>query len=110
MSGPWPKCSRNTVSSRSAAQPSGIPRTNASRKLRMRNASMGVSQCSAQSQIEPGPLVSLIVHIVPQSPPAICGLGDYATLIGSKMEELWPDVRCGYVACGHQAAEQVAER
>jgi hypothetical protein len=53
--------------------------------------------------------MSLIIHIVPQLPPAICGVGDYATLVGRKLEELWPDVRCGYVACGYRAAEQPAD-
>jgi hypothetical protein len=50
--------------------------------------------------------MSVIIHLVPQLPPAICGVGDYATLVGRKLSELRPDTHCGYVACGHLVAEQ----
>jgi hypothetical protein len=43
----------------------------------------------------------LIVHITSQLPPAICGVGDYATLVGQRMEELNPQARCTWIACGH---------
>ena len=32
----------------------------------------------------------------------ICGVGDYATLVGSRLEQLRPELRCGYIACGSQ--------
>ncbi|HEV8071809.1 MAG TPA: hypothetical protein VGP76_29105 [Planctomycetaceae bacterium] len=50
--------------------------------------------------------MSLIIHLVPQLPPANCGVGDYATLVGHKLSELRPETHCGYVACGHREAEQ----
>jgi hypothetical protein len=53
--------------------------------------------------------MSLIVHIVPQLPPAICGVGDYSLLIGRRIEELAPAERCGYVTCGFRAAKQPPE-
>ncbi len=43
----------------------------------------------------------LIVHLTSQLPPAICGVGDYATLIGQRIEEIDPQVRCAWIACGH---------
>lgn len=49
-----------------------------------------------------------LLHISPQLPPAICGVGDYATLVGERIEQLYPDVRCGYVAAGH-VAQSVAQ-
>ena len=39
------------------------------------------------------------IHIVPQLPPQNSGVGDYATLVGRRMEEIG-DVTCGYVAAG----------
>src|SRR5689334_1830579 len=44
----------------------------------------------------------LIIHLVPQLPPAICGLGDYAVSVGAKIEDVQPDVRCAYIACGYR--------
>lgn len=44
----------------------------------------------------------LIIHIVPQLPPTICGVGDYATLVGQRIEELTLRTRCAYLACGHR--------
>ncbi len=52
----------------------------------------------------------LLLHLTPQLPPAICGLGDYATVVGARMEGLRPGVRCAYLACGHRVAPQNAER
>lgn len=49
--------------------------------------------------------MSVILHIIPQLPPAICGVGDYSFLVGAKIEQLRSDVRCGYIACGSRAAE-----
>jgi hypothetical protein len=46
-------------------------------------------------------MTSAIIHLVPRLTPALCGVGDYATLVGGRIEELNADVRCGYVACGH---------
>lgn len=46
--------------------------------------------------------MSLIIHLVPRLPPAICGLADYSLLVGGKIEQQQPDVQCGYVACGHR--------
>ena len=45
-----------------------------------------------------------VIHITPQIPPAICGVGDYAAVVGRRMEELCAEVRCGYLAAGHRAA------
>jgi hypothetical protein len=56
-----------------------------------------------------GETMTHIIHITPQLPPAICGVGDYATVVGARMEELCPDVRCGYVAAGHRAGEASTE-
>jgi hypothetical protein len=44
-----------------------------------------------------------VIHIVPQLPPQNSGVGDYATLVGRRMEELGDGVVCGYVAAGHEA-------
>lgn len=46
----------------------------------------------------------LVIHLIPKPPPLICGVGDYATLVGRKIEELYPNVQCGYVACGNTSA------
>jgi hypothetical protein len=40
----------------------------------------------------------LILYFVPQLPPAFRGVGDYATLVGRKLEELRPDTKCVYSA------------
>ena len=49
-----------------------------------------------------------LIHLVPHLPPEICGLGDYATLVGGKIEELHSDIRCAYVACGHRKTVDAA--
>jgi hypothetical protein len=49
--------------------------------------------------------MTAILHIAPRLPPAICGVGDYATLVGGRMEQMFPGVRCAYLACGHQSLE-----
>jgi hypothetical protein len=46
----------------------------------------------------------LCIHITPQLPPAVCGVGDYARVVGGRMEQLAPGVRCAYVAAGTRAA------
>lgn len=51
--------------------------------------------------------MSLFIHITPKHPPAICGLGDYATVVGTRIEADYPGVRCGYVAGGHQRLEDL---
>ena len=55
-----------------------------------------------------------LIHLVPHLPPEICGLGDYATLVGEKMEDLHSDVRSLFLACGHRpttvATESTAAR
>lgn len=51
-----------------------------------------------------------VLHITPQVPPAICGVGDYAAVVGRRMEELCPEVRCCYLAAGHRAAGVGATR
>jgi hypothetical protein len=50
--------------------------------------------------------MSLVIHVVPQLPPSICGVGDYAALVGGKIEEQSAELRCAYVACGYHAAEE----
>lgn len=47
----------------------------------------------------------LIVQVSPHLPPQNSGVGDYAALVGRRMEELDADVACGYVAAGHNAVE-----
>jgi hypothetical protein len=54
-------------------------------------------------------MTSALIHLVPRLPPAICGLGDYATLVGSQIEGLHDEVRCGYVACAHRVDNQFAD-
>jgi hypothetical protein len=44
------------------------------------------------------------VHIVPYLPPQSSGVGDYATLVGRRMEEIG-GVTCGYVAAGVNAVD-----
>lgn len=44
--------------------------------------------------------MSPCVHIVPHLPPQNSGVGDYATLVGRRMEELGVGVVCGYIAAG----------
>lgn len=46
----------------------------------------------------------LLIHLVPKPPSVICGVGDYSTLVGRKIEHLYPNVQCGYVACGRASA------
>jgi hypothetical protein len=45
----------------------------------------------------------LSIHLSPQVPPAVCGVGDYATVVGGRMEMLRFGLQCGYVAAGHRA-------
>lgn len=47
----------------------------------------------------------LLIHIVPQLSTVTCGVTDYAILVGKKIEELQPGVRCAYIACSHRAAD-----
>lgn len=47
------------------------------------------------------------IHLTPYLPPQNSGVGDYAMLIGRRMEELG-GVRCGYVAAGHTAGSEPA--
>lgn len=49
-----------------------------------------------------------MIHIVPQLPPEICGLGDYATVVGARIESLFPDVQCCYVAAGYRKSNSSA--
>jgi hypothetical protein len=44
--------------------------------------------------------MSLTIHIVPQLPPAVSGVGDYALLVGSAMQDLSTGECCRYIACG----------
>ena len=48
-----------------------------------------------------------LIHLVPRLPPEMCGVGDYATLVGGKIEALHGDVSCAYIACGHRRSEAV---
>jgi hypothetical protein len=49
--------------------------------------------------------MQVVIQIVPQVSPVVCGVGDYAALVGRRMEEQEPGLRCGYVACGYEQAE-----
>lgn len=51
--------------------------------------------------------MTFLIHITPQLPPAVCGVGDYATVVGSRMEELVPEVFCHYLATGPRALASV---
>ncbi|MEO9595584.1 hypothetical protein [Rhodopirellula bahusiensis] len=44
------------------------------------------------------------LHISPNVPPAICGVGDYAATVGSRMEQLQPGLECRYLAAGYRSA------
>jgi hypothetical protein len=50
-----------------------------------------------------------MIHVTPQLPPEICGLGDYATSVGRTAEAVLPEVRCGYIAAGRRVTGCVAE-
>ena len=54
--------------------------------------------------------MSLTIHIVPQLPPAISGVGDYAVLVGSAMEDLSTASCSRYIACGHVRTEHAPAR
>jgi hypothetical protein len=45
-----------------------------------------------------------IIHIVPHLPPQNSGVGDYAVVVGRRMEEIG-GITCGYVAAGVNAVE-----
>ena len=47
---------------------------------------------------------STVIHICPQLPPAVCGVGDYALVLGRRMEDLGSDIQCRWIACGWKAA------
>ncbi len=51
----------------------------------------------------------MIIHIAPQLPPALCGVGDYATLLGRKIEELRSDTKCVYLGCGHHNKGSISD-
>ncbi len=46
-----------------------------------------------------------ILHITPNLPPAICGLGDYAAVVGARIEQLFPAVECRYLAAGYRSGD-----
>ena len=48
-------------------------------------------------------MTRLAIHIVPHLPPQQSGVGDYATLVGWRMEALGNC--CAYVAAGHEPVE-----
>jgi hypothetical protein len=48
-----------------------------------------------------------LIHLVPRLPPELCGVGDYATLVGGKIEALHGHVSCAYISCGHHRSEAV---
>jgi hypothetical protein len=48
-----------------------------------------------------------LIHLVPRLPPEMCGVGDYATLVGGEIEALHGDVSCAFIACGHRRSEAV---
>jgi hypothetical protein len=50
-------------------------------------------------------MTKFIIHVTPQLPPQNSGVGDYAMLVGRRMEELGDGVVCGYVAGGCNAME-----
>jgi hypothetical protein len=50
-------------------------------------------------------LLRFAIHIVPQLPPQNGGVGDYATMVGRRMEEIG-GVSCGYVAAGRNETGQ----
>jgi len=43
-------------------------------------------------------MAQCVVHIVPQLPPVNSGVGDYATLVGRRMEEIGGGVACEHLA------------
>jgi hypothetical protein len=49
--------------------------------------------------------MQVVIQVVPRASPVVCGVGDYAALVGRRMEEQEPGLRCGYVACGYERVE-----
>lgn len=41
-----------------------------------------------------------VIQITPRVPPAVCGVGDYATLVGRRIESVPYEVSCRYIAAG----------
>src|SRR5262249_17764007 len=56
---------------------------------------IGNQSCTALRQI---------IHVVPQLPPEVSGVGDYCALVARQMERA-SNVVCGFVAAGHQQRE-----
>jgi hypothetical protein len=48
--------------------------------------------------------MNVLIHIVPYFPPQTSGVGDYAALVGRRLEEIG-DAVCGYIAAGYQQVE-----
>jgi hypothetical protein len=49
--------------------------------------------------------LNTILHITPNLPPAVCGVGDYATVVGQRMGEIDLTVRCSYLAAGYRGRD-----
>lgn len=46
------------------------------------------------------------LHIAPSLRPEICGVGDYATTVGARMQQMQPGLECHFIAAGYRSAEQ----
>jgi hypothetical protein len=51
----------------------------------------------------------MIIQIVPNLPPVICGVGDYAALVGAESAQVRPSLHSAFVACGWRAEVQPEE-
>src|SRR5580658_1908795 len=49
--------------------------------------------------------MQVVIQVVPRASPVVCGVGDYAALVGRRIEEQEPGLRCGYIACGYERVE-----
>lgn len=45
-----------------------------------------------------------LLHVTPQTPPAVCGLGDYAATVSARVQQVRPDIRCVYLAADPRRA------
>jgi hypothetical protein len=51
----------------------------------------------------------MIIQIVPNLPPVVCGVGDYAAMVGAELAQARPSLYSAFVACGWRAEVQPEE-
>ena len=50
-----------------------------------------------------------VIQIVPNLPPVVCGVGDYAALLGAELNQMRPALPSSFVACGWRREAQPEE-